>query len=96
MHAQAAAVASQYGAAIASAGKAGDTTVQPFGNNSVLAGCLQRVAGSQRGLIIDMATYDGHPAMVIIAPAAGGAGRVWVVSPECSASDPQKIASASF
>jgi hypothetical protein len=94
--AQAAAVASEYATAPRSPGKAGYTTAQPSRINSGLAGCLQRVAGSQRGLIVDMASYDGHPAIVIIAPAAGGAGHVWVVGTECSASAPQEIASSGF
>ena len=97
LQAQAAAVASENAARVQPPGKAGDTPVQPSGISSSLAGCLQRVTGSQRGRIVDMATYQGRQAMVIIAPASGGAGgHVWVVGPGCSAAAADLITASGF
>jgi hypothetical protein len=98
LRSQAATVASKYASSIPSSpGKAGYTTVQPFGTSSALAGCLRRVTGSQSGMIVDMASYAGHPAMVIIEPRRGTvAGHVWVVGTGCSASASDIRASSGF
>ncbi len=90
---QAAAVARRYAREIPSPGKAGYTTVQPFGTNPSLSGCLQRVTDGRGGLVVDTATYEGRPATVIIAPGTGGVGgRVWVVGHGCSASTSDVLA----
>ncbi len=94
---QAAAVASQYATVIPSPGKAGYATGQPFMASPGLADCLKRVAGTQAGLIVDMASYEGHPATVIIAPRRGATpGHVWVVGAGCPASASVVLASSSF
>jgi hypothetical protein len=47
--------------------------------------------------VVDTATYQGRQATVIIAPGAGGAGgKVWVVGPQCSASNPDIITQSSL
>ena len=81
----------RYASSLQSPGKARDTTAQPFG--TPLSGCLQRVSQGRKPLIVDQATYQGHPARVIIAPAnASSSGQVWVVGSRCSASTSDVIA----
>lgn len=91
---QAAAVLRVYQAAIPAAGQAGIGTAQPFGSPA-LSACLREVAAGRPRLLVDMATYQGHPATVIIAPGTGGrSGHVWVVSPGCSAPAHHVVADA--
>jgi hypothetical protein len=93
---QAAAVARSHAAEV-SPGKAGDTTVNPSRQNSSLSGCVRRVTGGQRGVVVDTATYQGRQATVIIAPGLGGAGgQVWVVGPQCSAANADVITTSSL
>lgn len=53
-----------------------------------LSGCVRRVAGGKVPLLVDRASYEGRPATVIALP-GDRADRldVWVVGPNCSASD---------
>jgi hypothetical protein len=93
--AQAAAVAKRYAAKIPSPAKAGNIPVQPFRISPSLSGCLLRVTGGIQPLVVDMAAYQGHQAMVIIAPGSSRArGHVWVVDPVCSASSSDVIATS--
>lgn len=51
-----------------------------------LRACVQRVTGGTRPSLVDLARYRGQPATIImLAPAGGRAGQVWVVGPGCSA-----------
>jgi hypothetical protein len=51
-----------------------------------LAGCVRRLAGTQQLRLVDVARYDGQPAVVIVASVTGMAKvRVWVVGTGCSA-----------
>ena len=93
--AQAAAVAKRYAAKIPSPAKVGNIPVQPFRISPSLSGCLLRVTGGIQPLVVDMAAYQGHQAMVIIAPGSSRArGHVWVVDPVCSASSGDVIATS--
>jgi anti-sigma factor RsiW len=57
-----------------------------------LSGCVGRVAQGKVPLLVDMAKYEGQPATVIVLPGAR-ADRldVWVVGPNCSATDTAMI-----
>jgi hypothetical protein len=60
-----------------------------FGHMAVtdLAGCVDRIAGGDLVLLVDVARYQGGPATVIVTqPSAGGPEQIWVVGPGCSAS----------
>jgi hypothetical protein len=93
--AQAAAVARRYAAKIPSPAKVGNIPVQPFRISPSLSGCLLRVTGGIQPLVVDMAAYQGHQAMVIIAPGSSRArGHVWVVDRVCSASSGDVIATS--
>jgi len=93
--AQAAAVAKRYAAKIPSPDKAGSIPVQRSRISPSLPGCLLRVTGGIQPLVVDMAAYQGHHAMVIIAPGSSRArGHVWVVDPVCSASSGDVIATS--
>lgn len=53
----------------------------------MVTGCVRRVAQGKTPLLIDIATYEGRPATVIVLPGADtGRLDVWVVGPACSAS----------
>jgi hypothetical protein len=96
LSAQAAATLARYQGAIPTAGQAGIGAAQPFGSPDLLA-CLQQVAAGRVRLLVDTATYQGQPATVIIAPAAGGQrGHVWVVTPACGASPHEIVSSTAF
>jgi hypothetical protein len=83
---QASATFRRYANARFSPSKTGETIV-PSSANTSLSGCLRAIAPGQLGLIVDNASYEGHRALVIIAPRTPTrAGHVWVVSPGCSAS----------
>ena len=93
--AQAAAVAKRYAGKIPSPDKVGNIPMQPFRISPSLSGCLLRVTGGIQPLVVDMAAYQGHQAMVIIAPGSSRArGHVWVVDPVCSASSGDVIATS--
>lgn len=52
---------------------------------SSLAGCVTRIAAGQQVLLVDVASYRGTPATVIVTSAsASGPEQVWVVGRECS------------
>ncbi len=60
-----------------------------FGHMAVrdLAGCVNRIAGGDLVLLVDVARYRGGPATVIVTqPPAGAPEQIWVVGPGCSAS----------
>lgn len=56
-----------------------------------LASCVRRVSGGQRPRLVDLATYAGRPAAVIMIP-AGTSVRVVVVGTGCSAARSDVIA----
>ncbi|MES9540581.1 zf-HC2 domain-containing protein [Spirillospora sp. NPDC049024] len=50
-----------------------------------LHGCVTGVAGSQAPLLVDQASYEGKPAIIIAAPGdQPGKRDIWVVGPDCS------------
>lgn len=61
-------------------------TTSSFGGRPLLelAGCVARVAGSARVLLVDVAVYRGQAATIIVT--AGSPDEAWVVGPGCSAS----------
>lgn len=66
---------------------------------SALQGCLTRISAGRTVLLVDVDSYQGKPATVIVV--AGGAGgtsgsRVFVVGPGCSASNSDLITGASL
>lgn len=54
-----------------------------------LSGCVQAVTGGQQPRLVDLATYQGRPATIIVVTAnSQGPGHVWVVGRACSATSP--------
>jgi hypothetical protein len=59
---------------------------------SAMPGCLDRIAGGSTVLLVDMARYDGKPAIIIVTAASSAhKAQVWVVAPDCSASHPDVL-----
>lgn len=50
---------------------------------SGLTGCLRALGAGAAPLAVDLATYDGVPAAVVVLPASGGGREVWVVARTC-------------
>jgi hypothetical protein len=65
---------------------------------SALQGCVMRISAGRRVQLVDVASYQGRPATVIVVAAAGGTGgsQVFVVGPGCSGSDSDLITQASL
>jgi hypothetical protein len=65
---------------------------------SALQGCVTRISAGRRVQLVDVASYQGRQATVIVVAAAGGTGgsRVFVVGPGCSGSDSDLITEASL
>jgi hypothetical protein len=54
---------------------------------AALSGCVTRITGGQRPLMVDESRYDGRPATIIVlAATAQQLTEAWVVGPACSAS----------
>jgi hypothetical protein len=54
---------------------------------AALSGCVTRITGGQRPLMVDESRYDGRPATIIVlAATAQQLTEAWVVGPTCSAS----------
>jgi hypothetical protein len=50
-----------------------------------LQACLRGIANGQRPLLVDLAKYQGHPALVVVLPATnGGQPRALVLAPGCT------------
>lgn len=62
---------------------ASGTASGPLASASGLKGCLAALGTTSEPLVVDLATYDGAPAAVLVLPAAGGAREVWVVARDC-------------
>jgi hypothetical protein len=76
----------------ASAGAGASDKTTGASSTSTLAGCLDRIAGSQTVLLVEMANYAGRPATIIVtAASAAQKAEVWVVGPACSASRPDVL-----
>lgn len=60
-----------------------------------LPGCVRLVTGGTRASLVDLASYQGRPATVIMLETEGNPpGQVWVVAPDCSARGRDLIAHA--
>jgi hypothetical protein len=60
-----------------------------------LPACIRRVSGGVTPRLVDVATYRGRPAAVIVVPAAPNRVRVWVVGPACNAAASDVLAQTS-
>jgi hypothetical protein len=91
--AQAARVLARYALSYAGGKSPAGTARPPAG----LPGCVKLVAGGTRVSLVDLATYQGQQATVIIEAGTGGQpGQVWVVRPGCSAGHRDLIAQVSL
>ncbi|MBO0776737.1 MAG: hypothetical protein J2P34_10520, partial [Actinobacteria bacterium] len=60
-----------------------------------VTGCVHGITGSRRPRLVDIAHYQGRPAMIIVVTASGTAtGHVWVVARDCSATRPHLLTQA--
>ena len=58
-----------------------------------LAGCLDRIVGSQPVQLVETAKFDGQPATIIVTtPSSAGPAEVWVVGAACSATNSDVLA----
>ena len=67
-----------------------DAPAARLAGGAPLADCLAALeSGGATPLAIDLATYEGKPAAVILLPGTGEAGStdIWVVAPDCSPTD---------
>ncbi len=92
LRAQALSVAQRQGWVL-SGGKVGEMPMEGLGGSPSLQGCLRQATHDQQPLLVDVASYQGRPAMIIIATESGGAvGHVWVVKLGCSSANGEVIA----
>jgi hypothetical protein len=73
----------------------------PSGTSSILRmtslrSCVAHVAGTQRPRLVDLASYNGRPATVIVLPAGTNTLRVLVVGPRCSTTVTDLLASTTL
>jgi hypothetical protein len=66
-------------------GTAKSAAPRPFGNFVNLPACVKRVSGGRIPRLVDLATYQGRQAAVIMLPAGQNRLRVLVVGTGCSA-----------
>jgi hypothetical protein len=60
-----------------------------------LQSCLIRIANGQHPLLVDLAKYQGHPALVVVLPSTnGGQPRALVLAPGCTATMARVLATA--
>jgi hypothetical protein len=60
-------------------------------------GCVAHVANGQHPLLVDEASYQGHPAMIIVLPATHGApSKVLVIAPGCTSTTAHVLATATL
>ena len=82
-------------AARAATGAAGEFPANRGSTPATLPGCVLRVTGGTRASLVDLASYQGRPATVIMLETGGNPpGQVWVVAPGCSARGSHLIAHA--
>lgn len=56
----------------------------PLASASGIAACLAAIGAPQTTpLLVDVATFDGRPAAVVVLPADNGGREIWVVAPTC-------------
>lgn len=55
----------------------------PLATPAGLAACLQALGTTAQPLVVDLASYDGRPAAVLVLPLASGGREVWVVGRDC-------------
>jgi Putative zinc-finger len=67
----------------------------PFSNSASLPACVRRVSGGVAPRLVDLATYQGTPATVIVIPAGGDRVRVLVVGRGCTGAASDVLAQAS-
>jgi hypothetical protein len=63
---------------------------------SGLPGCLRHVAGRRHPLLVDVASYGGRPAAIIVLPGGQGGRLVLVVGTGCSATSRDLLATATL
>jgi hypothetical protein len=85
----------QFGSATTRAVPNASPDIRPtFGGVSLarLGGCLSRVAGRQPVDLVDVASFGGKPATIIVTGSAGHGRQAVVVGPGCSATSPDVLA----
>jgi hypothetical protein len=62
-----------------------------------LQSCLIHIANGQHPLLVDLARYQGHPALVVVLPSAnGGQPRALVLAPGCNSTTAHVLATATL
>jgi hypothetical protein len=79
----------------ASTPRAKQSLPAPFGTSGLPA-CVRRVSGGVRPRLVDVATYQGRPAAVVVLPAGRGRVTVLVVGPGCTGAASDVLAQTSM
>jgi hypothetical protein len=62
-----------------------------------LQACLIYIGNGRDPLLVDLAKYQGHPALVVVLPSAnGGRPEARVIAPGCTATTAQVLATATL
>ena len=62
-----------------------------------LQACLIHIGNGQHPLLVDLAQYQGHPALVVVLPSAnGGRPEARVIAPGCTATTAHVLATATL
>ena len=62
-----------------------------------LQACLNRISNGQRPLLVDLAHYLGHPALIVVLPATNGAPpRALAIAPGCTGTTASVLATANL
>ncbi len=62
-----------------------------------LHACLIHIGNGQEPLLVDLAKYQGHPALVVVLPSAnGGQPHVLVLAPGCTSTTADVLATATL
>jgi hypothetical protein len=75
--------------------RAKESGLAPFDALKSLPACVRRVSGGVRPRLVDVATYQGRPAAVIVLPAGPGRVKVVVVRLGCTGAASDVLARAS-
>jgi hypothetical protein len=95
--AQASAVLAKFGPNARASARPGPAGNGPISAFPALRACVARVAPSQRPLLVDVAYYQGHPALIVVLPAVnGGRPQARVIAPGCTATTAHVLATATL
>lgn len=99
--AQASAVLAEFGLNAHASARPAPTVAAPQNRPTILfpdlPACVTHEAAGQHPLLVDVAQYQGHPALIVVLPAVtGGRPRALVIAPGCTATTAHVLATATL